>query len=243
MIATARQTYTETTDWVYAGGMKRTAIGPTDHAIGYIRCSTEEQGISGIGLEAQRRTILAAAAGRGWTVVHIEQDVASGKDTAHRPGLAAALAAIHRGEAGTLLVAKLDRLSRSVADFAAMLNRAQGERWNLCVVDLGADLTTPYGIAMAQQVAVFAELERRLIGERTRSALAVRKSQGVRLGRPLATIERAPVHVVTRIRDLREAGLSLAAIAAKLNDEDVPRTNGGVAWHPSSVRYILARAA
>lgn len=235
--------YTQMNDCVYTEDMTRIAIGPTDHVIGYIRVSTADQHLSGLGEEDQRRSILAHAAARGWTVVRIEQDTASGKSTTGRHGLAAALTAIRRGEAGTLSVAKVDRLSRSVADFATLIEQAQRQRWNLAVIDLGVDLSTPMGEAMANMAVTFARLERRMIGARTAAALAVRKSQGVRLGRPLATITRAPAATVERIRDLRTAGLSLAAIAARLNDDDIPRTNGGACWHPSSVRYVLRRAA
>ena len=71
-------------------------------------------------------------------------------------------------------MARLDRLSRSVIDAAQTVERAQRERWNLVALDLGVDFSTPAGEAMAQLIAVFAQLECRLIGERTQAALAVR---------------------------------------------------------------------
>ena len=97
------------------------------------------------------------------------------------------------------MVAKLDRLSRSVIDAAQTIERARREGWNLVALDLGVDFSTAAGEAMAHMTAVFAQLERRLIGERTRAALAVRKAQGVRLGRPPALTEQ----LRRRIRRLR----------------------------------------
>jgi DNA invertase Pin-like site-specific DNA recombinase len=104
--------------------------------------------------------------------------------SAVRPGLDAAFAAVKRGDADGLIVSKLDRLSRSVRDFAESLARFQQNGWALVVMDLGVDTSTIMGAAMAQMVSVFSELERKRIAERTREALAVKKASGVRLGRP-----------------------------------------------------------
>ena len=148
--------------------------------VGYVRVSTEDQGELGVGLEAQREAIRSACAARKWQLVAIHEDIASGKELTKRPGLAAAMAVIHGGEASGLVVAKLDRLSRSVVDAALTIERAKREGWNLVALDLGVDFSTAAGEAMANMTAVFAQLERRLIGERTRAALAVKKAQGVR---------------------------------------------------------------
>src|SRR5690242_6416178 len=91
--------------------------------IGYVRVSTSEQGDDGGGLDAQRQTIQAECRHRGWQLVRIEEDVASGKSTGKRPGLARALQAIEGGDAEALIVAKLDRLSRSLLDFAQLVER------------------------------------------------------------------------------------------------------------------------
>jgi DNA invertase Pin-like site-specific DNA recombinase len=82
------------------------------------------------------------------------------------------------------MVAKLDRLSRSVHDATGLLLRADRAGWGLIALDANVDTTTPQGTAMTQVLAVFAELERRLIGERTKAALAVKRTQDVTLGRP-----------------------------------------------------------
>jgi DNA invertase Pin-like site-specific DNA recombinase len=88
------------------------------------------------------------------------------------------------GSASVLVVTKLDRLSRSVIDFAALLALAERQGWALVVLDLGLDLTTPNGKFVASVMASVAQLERDLIGERTRQALAVKREQGIKLGRP-----------------------------------------------------------
>lgn len=203
-------------------------------AIGYGRVSTTEQ-TTGAGLEAQRRAIEDEVERRGWQLAGFFTDSASGKSLKRRPGLERALHLIERGEADALMVAKLDRLSRSVMDFAALMERSQRKAWALIALDLGVDSTTPAGEAMANVMATFAQLERRMIGQRTREGLAVKKSQGVRLGRPPSL----PSDVRRRVRRLHRSGHSLNAIAKKLNSDGVPTAHGGKAWHASTVRAIL----
>src|SRR3954452_16823891 len=112
---------------------------------------------------------------------------------------------------------------------------AQKPRWAIVVLDLNVDTTTPAGEAMAHMLATFAQFERRLIGQRTKEALAVRRSQGVRLGRPRTL----PDDLVQRIRAARASGLSLGRIAGTLNDGGVPTAQGGKRWYPSTVRAAL----
>src|SRR5665811_394770 len=103
--------------------------------IGYLRVSTEDQADSRAGLEAQRAAILAEAERRGWHLVEVIEDAGfSGKDL-NRPGIVAALDALRRHKADTLVVAKLDRLSRSMLDFAALMDRASREHWALVALD------------------------------------------------------------------------------------------------------------
>jgi DNA invertase Pin-like site-specific DNA recombinase len=139
------------------------------------------------------------------------------------------------GEADGLIVAKLDRLSRSVAHFANLLERFRARGWALIILDIGIDTTTVMGEAMATMAATFAQVERRRIGERTRDALAVRKAQGVRLGRPQSISPK----LARRIRTMRNRGLTLQAICDKLNNEGVPTPRGGSVWRPTSLRAVL----
>src|SRR5207237_4268041 len=101
-----------------------------------------------------------------------------------RPGVQEAIRALKAREASALVVAKLDRLSRSMIDFTAVMAMAHKQGWALVALDCAVDTTTPAGEAMANMLATFAQFERRLICQRTREGLAVKRAQGLRLGRP-----------------------------------------------------------
>ncbi len=188
-------------------------------------------------MEAQRAAIIAEAERRGWQVEFIEDAGFSAKSL-NRPGLRDALARLKSGEGSILVVSKMDRLSRSLLDFAGIMQRAQHEGWALVALDSPADLTTPTGEAMAGVLAVFAQLERRLIGERTRAALAQRRAAGVRLGRPRLVSPETEA----RVAALRAEGLSFRSIAARLTEEGHLAPGGGE-WQPSSLHRILSRPA
>ena len=206
-------------------------------AIAYARVSTDEQGKSGAGLAAQRSAIEAEAERRGWQLVDLIEDVASGKDL-KRPGVGDALERMARGEADVLVVAKLDRLSRSLLDFAGVVDTAKRQGWSLVALDLGLDMSTPAGQLMANILGSFAEYERQLIGQRTKDGLAARRAAGVRLGRPVS-LDPA---IRARIRDERAAGRSFRAIAELLNAEGVPTAQGGSQWWPKTVRQVALAA-
>jgi DNA invertase Pin-like site-specific DNA recombinase len=115
------------------------------------------------------------------------------------------------------------------------MEAARKEGWALVILDLGVDTTTPSGELIANVMATFAQFERRLIGQRTAEALAVKKRQGFRLGRPLAL----PDALVARIANERKAGRSFRSIADGLNTKRVATAQGGARWHPSTVRAAL----
>jgi DNA invertase Pin-like site-specific DNA recombinase len=211
----------------------------TQQVVGYTRVSTDEQASSGLGLKAQHTLIQAECERRGWELVQVFEDAgASGKALSGRPALAKALGAVRGGAAGALVVAKLDRLSRSLLDFASLMEDARREGWALVILDLGVDTTTPSGEMIANVMATFAQFERRLIGQRTKDALAVKRREGVKLGRPVA-VEKA---VATRIARERGRGLSLREIAEGLNDDKVSTAHGGDKWHASTVKAVLDRS-
>lgn len=213
--------------------------GPVRVAL-YLRVSTREQADSGAGLAAQESALRLAAAQRGWTVAAVCTDAGSTGKNMKRPGLAEALRLVESGEADVLAVAKLDRLSRSVADFAAIMARSVRNGWALVALDLGVDTTTSGGRLIANIMAALAEWEREVIGERTRDALAEKRAAGVTLGRPPAPLDAA---VVQRILDERAQGRSLPVIANRLNDDEIPTARGGLRWYPSTVRDVLLRHA
>ena len=203
--------------------------------VAYVRVSSEEQADSRAGLEAQKAAILRECERRGWQVVEVIEDAGFSAKDLKRPGVRAALDQLSRKQADGLVVAKLDRLSRSMLDFTAVMAKAQKEGWALVALDCAVDTTTPAGEAMAHVLATFAQFERRLIGQRTREALAVKKQQGVRLGRP----ESIPPRLARRIRTMRSRGLALQAICDRLNSEGVPTPRGGSEWRPTSLRAVL----
>jgi DNA invertase Pin-like site-specific DNA recombinase len=208
------------------------------HVCGYCRVSLAEQADSGAGLAAQRDAISVACASRGYQLVEIVEDAGwSGKDL-DRPGITAVIARIEAGEAGALLVAKLDRLSRSLLDFAQLMERARRKGWSIIALDLGVDTSTPAGEMMANVLATFSQFERRLIGQRTREAMAQKKAAGQHMGRRRSM----PQELVDRIVAERRAGATLQAIADGLTADAVAPVAGGTAWYPSTVRYALVAA-
>jgi DNA invertase Pin-like site-specific DNA recombinase len=209
---------------------------PVAGLLAYLRVSTDEQADSGLGIEAQRAAITAESARRGIPIIAWHDDLGLSGKNMNRPGLKAALASLAAGQGSMLVVSKLDRLSRSVHDATGLMRIATKQGWDLVALDVQIDTSTPAGAAMTQMMLVFAELERRLIGQRTKDALAVKRSQGVQLGRP-RTIADA---VVARIVMEHEAGVSWSAIARGLNEDRIPTAQGGT-WHPATVRLIGTR--
>jgi DNA invertase Pin-like site-specific DNA recombinase len=206
-------------------------------ALAYLRVSTDEQARSGLGLDAQRRAISEEVERRGWAVEFVVDDGYSARDL-NRPGWRKVEAALKRREADVLVVAKLDRLSRSVQDFAGILTESRRQKWGLVVLDVGMDFTTPQGKAWAQMVAVFAELERELIGQRTRDAMAEAKSRGVTFGRKRSEVWQPDL--VARVLGEREAGASYKAIAAGLDRDGIaPPGADSKRWYPSTVRRLV----
>lgn len=205
----------------------------------YIRVSTEEQAASGAGLEAQRATITAECERRNWTITswHCDEGISGSKDVDHRPALTAALDAIEAGTA-VLMVAKSDRLARSLRTLLAVIERVEGCGGGVVGVDGTIDTSSAAGRFQTQIMGSVAELERNLISDRTKAALAVKRSQGVTLGRPRTV----PDDVVERIVRLRAAGATWQGIADYFNDEGVPTGQGGQ-WWAATVSRIAARAS
>jgi DNA invertase Pin-like site-specific DNA recombinase len=218
-------------------------MGDGSRAVLYLRVSTEEQGESGLGLADQRQRLEAEAVARGWRGEVVEDPGVSGSvDAAKRPKLGPALASLGPGD--VLAVAKLDRLSRSMLDFARLLAAAEAGGWSIVALDLGVDTTTANGRLVAHMLMAVAEWERRTIGERTSRALRQTAKRVGRLpGTPKTGGARvAPVApaVAAVVRDAREAGLPPRRIAERLNDYGLASPRGG-RWHRESVRRLLAR--
>lgn len=205
----------------------------------YARTSTDEQEN---GLEAQAAALWEASRRHGWDA-ELLSERASGKTLARRGELLRALEALDGGTASRLVVTNLSRLTRSVADFASILDRAQKGSWSLVVLDLGGgelDTSSAAGRLAARMLMEVMQWEREVISERTRAGLAAAKARGARLGRP----SRVAPEVTTRARALAAEGLTTRAIADLLNAERVAGPSGeGSRWYSSSVSRVLRRSA
>lgn len=218
----------------------------TELVIGYTRCSTQEQADSGLGIEAQESTIKRAWKERREAVVdpiaitwYSDPGVSGSTPWEERPGLYAAIQRLNK-EGGTLMVAKLDRLSRSLQDFADIMALSQKHKWSLVALDLGVDTSTPVGEMVAGIMASISQFERKLIGQRTKEALAAKKERGEKVGRTSLVTE----EVLQNIRYWRRSPkVSFEVIAGKLNDAGVPPPQiHGQKWYGSSVRAVLKAA-
>jgi DNA invertase Pin-like site-specific DNA recombinase len=222
------------------------------NAIGYLRVSTDDQAESGLGLEAQRASITAAAARLhlSLTRVVIEAGVSGALALTERPALLDAVSALGRGE--VLLVAKRDRLGRDVLEVALIEKSiaARGARV-VSAAGEGTDNDEPNSLLMRRLMDSFAEYERLVIRARTKAALAAKRARGERIGNlPFGVqlaedevhLEPAPVEqrLLARIRALRDQGLTTRQIAADLNAEG-HRTRRGTAWRFQYVARNLKR--
>jgi len=212
-------------------------LGDGMRAVGYARVSTAEQADSGASLRAQREAIEREVQRRRWELVELFTDTASGKSLNGRHGLRKALTLLDTGKADVLVVAKLDRLSRSIKDFAGLMEQAARRKWALVALDLGVDTTTPSGKLVANVMASVAQWEREVIGQRTKDALAVKRKEGVRLGRPTVLSDA----LRRSIQRMRNQGRSFQSIADRLNEKGIPTAHGGAKWHASTVRAVLNR--
>jgi DNA invertase Pin-like site-specific DNA recombinase len=216
-------------------GRPRKQIADQSVVVAYVRVSTQEQADSGLGIEAQIAAVTAECERRGWKLLKVCVDEGLSGKSLDRPGVVEALDLVQTGKAGTLMVSKLDRLSRSLVDFAGLMAQATAQKWNLVALDLGIELSTPAGEFMANVMASAAQWERRIIGQRTKDALAVKKAAGVRLGRPNVL----DPDVATEIVAAHHAGAGWSEIARDLNARGVPTAHGGSKWHPSTVRGVV----
>ena len=224
--------------------------------VSYLRVSTDGQGRSGLGLEAQRQAVAAHVTQAGGDMVAEFREVESGK-RADRPQLAAALASC-RTRRAVLVIAKLDRLARN-ARFLLSVVEGSGEA-GVVFCDLPSVPAGPIGKFMVTQLAAVAELEAGLISQRTRAALAVAKTRGVRLGNPSpvpATPAMAAAARTARSRQVAaraadvlavvrqaqaEGASSFRTIAAELHVHGVRTPSGKEQWSAAQVRRLLAHA-
>ena len=203
--------------------------------IGYCRVSTLGQAADGFGLQAQEQAIRQECENRGWRLISIESAQGESGKNLDRPGLRSTLDKVASGAASGLMVAKLDRLTRSVADFATLLTWFTESERTLIAMDLGIDTTTPGGRLVANVFASVAEWEREVIAARTKEGLIAVRAAGKPISGPSVTDN---PELATKIRELRAGGMSLKQIADHLNAEGIPTLRGGKAWRPSSIQSV-----
>src|SRR5260221_555978 len=227
-------------------------MASTGKFVAYYRVSTARQGKSGLGIEAQRTAVNSYLNGGDWSIIAEFTEVETGK-RADRPELDKALAAarLHRA---SLVVSKVDRLTRSVAFLSRLLEAGVDVRF--------ADLPQIEGATgrfLLQQMVAVAELEAGMISKRTKDALAAAKRRGTKLGgnrgvkptakmRALSTAalrERANARaadIAPTVKALQAAGAtSLRAIAAGLNAQGIPTARGSGSWSAVQVARVLER--
>jgi DNA invertase Pin-like site-specific DNA recombinase len=221
----------------------------------YSRVSTVDQCDHGISLDAQQAKMAAYARLYDLTVVEVIVDGESAKSL-NRVGLQRALALLRNGNADGMVIVKLDRLTRSVADWQILIDNYFGEKAGkqLLSVNDSIDTRTAAGRLVLNVILSVAQWEREATGERTREALRHKIRNGqrcgkVRFGFDLAddgkTLVPNPVeqNAIALMTQLREAGYTLRQIAAALTQENIPTKEGGINWTHTAVARILQRKA
>ena len=227
-------------------------------AIGYTRCSTHEQADSGLGLDVQTERIRAYCTLKGLALLDIITDasVSGGKPLASREGGQQLLDTIRKRKADAVVMLKLDRMFRNAGDCLTTVEKWERSGVALHVVDLGGnaiDTTSAAGRFMLVILAGAAEMERNLTRERTRSAMAVKRANGQRVGAvpygfdlaangTTLVPNEAEQAVIADIRAMRSKGMTLEAIAKTLTTRDIPtKTGKSTRWTHQAVARILSR--
>jgi site-specific DNA recombinase len=222
-------------------------------AIGYARVSTDKQADRGVSLEAQTAKVQAMAAVQDAELVEVIVDAGESAKSLNRPGMERLLSLVDSGAVDVVIVAKLDRLTRSVRDLAELLERFQKRGISLVSVAESLDTGSAAGRLVLNIMVSVSQWEREAIGERTRVAMSFKKAQGERVGEipfgyRLAAdgihLEAEPTEqeIIARIRALSQDGLSTRRIAERLN-RDGFRTRRGGAWRFQYVAAILRAGA
>jgi DNA invertase Pin-like site-specific DNA recombinase len=211
--------------------------------IAYVRVSTRQQARSGLGLEAQETALRAELARLSVDpddpaqVLWLVEDGKSAKQGSKRPKMDRARELLATGQASTLLATKIDRVSRSLVDFLALLQACESEGWRLVLTSMQLDTSTATGRFVARLLAELAELEREVTSERTSEALQELKAQGAQLGTPDHL--RIPGDVRERIVGLRDRGATYQTICDDLMAAGIRTARGGSTWWPSSIQKVV----
>jgi DNA invertase Pin-like site-specific DNA recombinase len=221
-------------------------------AIGYVRVSTDRQAEQGVSLEAQEAKIRAMATVQGAELLDVIIDGGESAKNLNRPGLQRLLTFVDSGRVEAVIVAKLDRLTRSVKDLCSLLELFEKRGVALISVAESLDTASAAGRLVITIMAAVSQWEREAIGERTRDALRHKRTSGERVGNIRFGFRLSPdgkhvepdpgeQGVLTEIRHLRQSGHTLRGIAAALNRKAL-HTRCGSAWRPEHVARIIKQA-
>jgi site-specific DNA recombinase len=206
--------------------------------IGYVRVSSTEQATEGVSLDMQARKIASYCDVKDWTLDEVISDAGQSAKSLNRPGMGRLLALIEAGEVSTVIVYKLDRLTRSVADLDRLVKLFDKKGVALVSLQESLDATTATGRLMMNLIASISQWEREVIGERTKDALQELKAQGKVYCKPMFT----DADTLAWLKDERAAGRTYCELAELLNVRGVPTARGG-RWDNGTVRKILLRSA
>jgi len=206
-------------------------------ALLYCRVSTGRQADTGHSLESQAKRLKTEAALQGYTRSEIVLEVGSGRKAA-RPALKAALEQLNRGEAHALFAVDIDRLSRSTRHALELLDLAKAKKWRLVIATMNIDTATPIGEMIAAQLAIFAQLESRMTGERVKRQHQARKDRGITWGVDQGFRGNLDPQTRALIASLNAQGKSLRQIADYLTFEGFKTPRGGL-WHAATIASIL----
>ena len=203
-------------------------------AITYARVSTGRQAELGASLAEQARATAELVTRKGWQLGQQYVDAGkSGTTTTGRNELKAALAALKAKQANVLVVSHLSRLARSTVDLCKIMQIARKQNWQLVILDLGVDTSTPAGELLASVVGTVAQYESRIIGERARVGHAALKAKGGRAGQKPLLPETLRQQIAQRVA----SGEVLSKIADSLNATQTPTARGGK-WYASTVAHV-----
>jgi DNA invertase Pin-like site-specific DNA recombinase len=202
---------------------------PQGRVIGYVTTENGDARSPEYAVVAIERACKAA----GWRLVDVVTDRDNGRRSLERPGVGYALDRIAAGDAEGLLVTEIRRLVRSGVDLASLLRCFRERNAALIALDLDLDTSTAAGRRIADVLIALGEWDHDRIARSTKTRLAEAKANGRPTGRP--SISDRP-ELREHIAGLRAAGMTLQAIADRLNDEGVPTLRGGAKWRPSSVQ-------
>lgn len=220
--------------------------------IGYVRCSTDEQATTGTSIDSQTQRIEQYAAAMGLEVSQMVSDPGWSAKTLLRPGIGQIIEAVKRGEVETVIVLKLDRITRSLADLQALLALFDRHDVRLLSVAEVLDTRSAAGKMLINILGTFAQFEREQTSERTSLGLATKRRNGTAYGRVPFGYRRidntlvpyAPEQAaLAQVRRMFDEGVSYARIAAWLDDNGHKPPQGGTKWHATSVRKLCLSKA